>query len=155
MPRTMTLSSAAFANGSAIPNRYTCSGDDVSPPLGWTGAPRDVQSLALAVIDPDAPGKPWVHWLIFNLPPATSGLSEAVPKSKNGPDGSLQGRNDFGHDGYGGPCPPPGPAHHYHFTIYALDSTVNLSGGAHEDEFQRAIRGHVLTSGELIGTFGR
>lgn len=153
--QNMTLTSSAFANGTAIPAIFTCSGQDISPPLSWSGAPAGTQSLALTVIDPDAPVKPFVHWLIFNLPASTSSLAQGVPPSKNGPDGSLQGRNDFNAEGYRGPCPPPGPAHHYHFTVYALDRSVTLPGGVREPAFADAIQGHVLATGELIGTFAR
>jgi Raf kinase inhibitor-like YbhB/YbcL family protein len=155
MAQNMTLTSAAFSEGAAIPAKHTCVGADISPALSWSGAPAGARSLALTVIDPDAPGKPFVHWLIFNLPASATRLAENVPPSSSGPDGSRQGRNDFDKIGYGGPCPPPGRAHHYHFTVYALDSLLDLAGGAREPEFTAAIEGHVLASGELIGTFAR
>src|SRR5437762_4264846 len=101
---SISVSSPAFSSGGAIPAKYTCSGADVSPALSWTGTPGGAHSLVLTVIDPDAPGKPLVHWVIFNLPPASSDLSEGAAP----PRGGVQGRNDFGSNGYGGPCPPPG-----------------------------------------------
>lgn len=153
--QSMTLTSSAFTNGGPIPATFTCSGQDVSPPLSWSGTPAGTHSVALTVIDPDAPVKPFIHWLIFNLPSSTSSLAQAVPPSKKGPDGSLQGRNDFNDDGYGGPCPPPGPPHHYHFTIYAVDRSLALPGGVREPAFADAIKGHILATGELIGTFAR
>ena len=105
----------------------------------------------MTVIDPDAPGRPFVHWLIFNLPPETSDL----PESAAAPTGSVQGRNDFGSNGYRGPCPPPGSPHHYHFKVYALDGKVSLSSSTSESAFQDAVKGHVLASGEVVGTFKR
>jgi hypothetical protein len=148
---SISVSSQAFDNGGAIPARHTCTGADVSPPLSWTGVPAGAQSLALTVIDPDAPGKPFVHWLVFNLPPATTKLAEGADP----PASSVQGRNDFGSDGYRGPCPPPGSPHHYHFKVYALDTMTALRGGASESSFQDAIKGHVLATGEIVGTFKR
>jgi|SRR5438094_4707656 len=147
---SISVSSQAFSNGGAIPARYTCTGTDVSPPLSWTGVPDGVQSLALTVIDPDAPGKPFVHWVIFNLPPITNDLSERAA-----PSGSVQGPNDFGSNDYRGPCPPPGSAHHYHFKVYALDALTSLPDGASSSSFQDAIKGHVLATGEVVGTFKR
>jgi len=148
---SISVSSQAFGSGSAIPARYTCSGADVSPPVSWSGVSGGAQSLALTVIDPDAPGKPFVHWVLFNLPPATSGLSEGAAP----PGGSVQGRNDFGSNGYRGPCPPPGSPHHYHFKVYALDIVTTLREGASSSSFQDAINGHVLATGEIVGTFKR
>ena len=145
------VSSQAFSSGGSIPARYTCDGADLSPPLSWTGVPDGSQSLALTVIDPDAPGKPFVHWVIFNLPPASSDLSEGAAP----PGGSVQGRNDFGSNGYRGPCPPPGSRHHYHFKVYALDTMTSLAEGASNSTFQDAIKGHVLATGEIVGTFKR
>jgi Raf kinase inhibitor-like YbhB/YbcL family protein len=145
------VNSSAFNAGAAIPARYACSGDDVSPPLGWSGAPGGAKSLALTVIDPDAPGRPFTHWVVFNMPPATAGLPEGGPP----PSGAIEGRNDFGAAGYGGPCPPPGSPHHYHFQVYGLDATLALRAGATEQAFENAIKGHVLASGELVGTFKR
>ena len=151
MAASISVSSQAFGNGGVIPARYTCSGADVSPPLSWSGIPAGAQSLALTVIDPDAPGKPFVHWVLFNLPPATSGLSEGAAP----PPASVQGRNDFGSNGYRGPCPPPGSPHHYHFKVYALDIVPSLREGASNSSLQDAINGHVLATGEIVGTFKR
>jgi len=148
---TIGLTSSVFSNGAVIPAKYTCSGSDVSPPLSWGGVPAGAQSLALTVIDPDAPGKPFVHWLVFNLPASLSGL----PEGQGPPDGSVQGRNDFGSNRFRGPCPPPGAPHHYHFKIYALDITLSLQSGASEAAFQDAIKGHVMATGETVGTFKR
>ena len=151
MATSINVTSPAFSNNAAIPARYTCSGADVSPPIRWSGIPDGAQSVALTVIDPDAPGKPFVHWVIFNLPASSSDLPEASAP----PEGSMQGRNDFGSNGYRGPCPPPGAPHHYHFKIYALDTKLSLGSGASESAFEDAIKGHVLGMGELVGTFRR
>lgn len=150
-PSAMTVTSPAFGSGGAIPARYTCSGADVSPPLAWSGAPSGTRSLALTVIDPDAPGRPFVHWVVFNLPSDATDLAEGVRQ----PEGAIAGRNDFGSSGYRGPCPPPGSAHHYHFKVYALDGELSLHPGASESSFQEATKGHVLATGELVGTFKR
>jgi Raf kinase inhibitor-like YbhB/YbcL family protein len=151
MPASLTVHSSAFANNASIPARYTCSGADVSPPIGWSGVPTDTQSLALTIIDPDAPGKPFVHWVTFNLPPSSTDVPEGGPL----PQGAVEGRNGFGSNGYGGPCPPPGSAHHYHFKLYALDTVVSLRSGASEAALEDAIKGHVLATGEQVGTFKR
>lgn len=148
---SMRLTSSSFSDGGSIPARYTCSGADVSPALSWSAVPDGTQSLALTVIDPDAPGKAFVHWVVFNLPAATADLSEGAAP----PEGSVQGRNDFGSNGYRGPCPPPGSTHHYHFKLYALDSTVRLRTGASESALEDAMRDHVLATGEMVGTFKR
>jgi Raf kinase inhibitor-like YbhB/YbcL family protein len=151
MAATINVSSSAFGLGAAIPARYTCGGADVSPPLRWSGAPGSEKSAALTVIDPDAPGRPFTHWVVFNLPAGTSELPEGGPL----PPGTMEGRNDFGGSGYRGPCPPPGSPHHYHFKVYALDTMLSLRSGAAEAAFEDAIKGHVLADGELVGTFKR
>ena len=151
MASSIKVSSQAFSNGGTIPSRYTCSGADVSPPLSWSALPDGTKSIGLTVIDPDAPGKPFVHWVLFNLPPDQTDLGEGGPL----PQDSVQGRNDFGSSGYRGPCPPPGSPHHYHFKVHALDAKLSLPGGASEATFEDAIRGHVLASGEIVGTFKR
>ena len=151
MAASIAVHSTAFAANAAIPPRYTCGGADVSPPLSWDAVPAGTQSIALTVIDPDAPGKAFTHWVAFNVPPSTTGVPEGGPL----PPGSVEGRNDFGSDGYRGPCPPPGSPHHYHFKIYALGATLNLRDGATEAAFEDAIKGRVLASGELVGTYKR
>lgn len=151
MSATITVTSSAFAAGAPIPSRYTCSGDDVSPPLSWSGAPGGARSLALTVIDPDAPGRPFTHWVVFNMPATAAHVPEGGPL----PAGSAEGRNDFGSAGYRGPCPPPGSAHHYHVKVYGLDTTLTLGARASEQAFEDAIKGHVVASGELVGTFKR
>jgi Raf kinase inhibitor-like YbhB/YbcL family protein len=148
----MQITSAAFAEGQPVPDQYTCSGSDVSPPLRWTGAPAGVKSFAIITDDPDAPTGIWVHWVIYNLPPATTSLAENVPQLPELPGGARQGINDFGKIGYNGPCPPPGKPHHYHFRIYALDTMLDLKPGATREKLLDAMDGHILAEGQLMGT---
>jgi Raf kinase inhibitor-like YbhB/YbcL family protein len=146
----LILTSPAFKDGAEMANRYTyklgsqCSGENFSPALEWTGVPASTQSLAITVVDPD--GGNWTHWLLFNLSPEITSLSEAV----NGPAIGIKGRNDFGTLGYGGPCPPSG-THHYIFTLYALDTTLSLQEGAKRKDFETAVKGHVLAQAQLTG----
>ena len=124
---TLQIISPAFAAGQPIPDKYTCAGLNVSPPLTWTNPPAGAKSSALIADDPDAPGGTWVHWVIYNLPPSVTSLAEGTPPSPQLPGGAKQGVNDFGQIGYGGPCPPPGKPHRYFFKIYALDTTLDLN----------------------------
>lgn len=151
----LRITCTAFAEGQPIPDKYTCAGPDVSPPLAWSGAPAGTKNFALIADDPDAPMGTWVHWVIYNLPPTATALAENTPPAKEFPDGAKQGVNDFGKIGYGGPCPPPGKPHHYHFKIYALDTTLALKPGATKKELLKAMDGRVLAQGELIGTYQR
>src|SRR5438105_2930693 len=116
----MRIESSAFSEGGQIPRSYTCDGEDISPQLSWSGVPEGARSLGLICDDPDAPGKTWVHWVIFNLPPGTRELPEGVPARAGVSGGGAQGTNDFRKVGYGGPC-PPGGSHRYIFKLYALD----------------------------------
>jgi len=151
-----TLTSAAFRDGTAIPVKHTCDGADVSPPLAWRGPPEGTRSFALIADDPDAPAGTWVHWVLYNVPAAVSELPEKVAKVESlDLDGARQGRNDFRRPGYGGPCPPPGPAHRYFFTLYALDAPLKLKAGAQKKDVDAALQGHVLGSAQLIGTYAR
>ncbi len=152
---SIQLTSSAFAEGQAIPQKYTCQGDDVSPPLQWSNVPQGAKSLALVCDDPDAPAGTWVHWVVFNIPATVTELSEAVPATETLANGAQQGRNDFNRIGYGGPCPPPGNAHRYFFKLYALDSELSLSSGAKKADVERAMQGHILAQGQLIGTYKR
>jgi Raf kinase inhibitor-like YbhB/YbcL family protein len=149
------ITSPAFAEGQPIPEKYTCAGPDVSPPLQWANAPTGVKSFALIADDPDAPGGTWVHWVIYNLPPATTALAESTPQLPELPDGAKQGVNDFRQTGYGGPCPPPGKPHRYFFKIYALDTLLDLKSGATKKELLKTMEGHVLAEGQLMGTYQR
>ncbi|MCY1552071.1 hypothetical protein D9M68_884460 [compost metagenome] len=150
----MTLSSAAFPDRGAIPRRYTCEGEDISPPLEWSGVPPGSESLVLIVDDPDAPDPAapkmtWVHWLLYNLPPTTGELAED-PQTL--PPGTLQGRNDWRKTGYGGPCPPIG-SHRYFHKLYALDCVLADLGRPTKAQLESAMQGHVLAQAELIGTY--
>lgn len=151
-----TLTSAAFRDGTGIPVKYTCDGVDTSPPLSWSGAPAGTRGFALVVDDPDAPTGSWVHWVLYNLPAAVAGLPENVAKVESlDLDGARQGRNDFRRPGYGGPCPPPGPAHRYFFKLYALDAPLTLKAGAQKKDVEAAMEGHVLATAQLMGTYAR
>jgi Raf kinase inhibitor-like YbhB/YbcL family protein len=151
----LVLSSAAFAEGTTIPARHTCEGENLSPALAWTGVPVGTRSFALICDDPDAPRGTWVHWVLYNLPPATRSLAEAIPPEANGPDGSLQGRSSFNRTGYGGPCPPPGGPHRYFFRLHALDSALNLPPGVNRSDLEAAMAGHVLGHAVTMGTYER
>ncbi len=149
-----TLSSSAFTNGSAIPPRYSCKGQDVSPQLAWSDPPAGTQSFALIMDDPDAPAGTWVHWIIFNIPGVARGLSEGIPADKVLLDGSLQGITSAHSSGFHGPCPPSG-THRYFFKLYALDTTLKLSNNADKNQLLQAMEGHILTQTELMGTFSK
>jgi Raf kinase inhibitor-like YbhB/YbcL family protein len=148
------VTSSAFEEGDAIPARYTCDGPDVSPSLSWGSVPDGTRSLVLIADDPDAPGRTFVHWVIFNLPPDTRGLPEDVPNQQTLPSGAMQGVNGAGSTGYMGPCPPSG-THRYFFKLYALDTELGLGGGATKEEVLDAMEGHVLSEGQLMGTYRR
>lgn len=151
---TLRFTSPAFTDGSPIPRKHTCDAEDLSPPLAWTGLPAGVRSLALICDDPDAPAGTWVHWVLYNLPATTAGLPEGVPAAERA-QGALQGRNDFGRLGYGGPCPPRGKPHRYFFKLYALDTELGLKPGAAKADVVRATQGHILAEGQLMGTYQR
>jgi len=151
----IALTSPAFKDGSPIPSRYTCQGEDVSPPLKWGDVPDGTKSLALICDDPDAPMGTWVHWVIYCIPPTARELPQGVPPKETLPDGSRQGTNDFKRIGYGGPCPPPGKAHRYFFKIYALDTQIDLKPGATKKQLLSAMQGHVIGEGRLMGTYQR
>jgi Raf kinase inhibitor-like YbhB/YbcL family protein len=148
----LNLSSESFQSDK-IPARFTCHGADSSPKLRWSEPPAGTKSLALTVVDVDAPMGEFTHWLLYNIPATKRELSESVPGGGKLDDGSVQGRNDFGANGYGGPCPPGSSAHRYVFTLFALDSTLSLGAGASRDELEKAIAGHVVARGRLTGRF--
>jgi Raf kinase inhibitor-like YbhB/YbcL family protein len=149
------LTSSAFKPGDPIPRRYTCEGEDLSPPLHWTVPPAATKSFVIVADDPDAPVGTWVHWVIYDLPLDLRGLMEGVPTKDRLPDGALQGLNDFKRVGYGGPCPPPSKPHRYHFTLYALDVTLNLKPRATKAQVLDACKEHILAEAQLMGRFGR
>ena len=151
----MPVRSPAFVEGGMIPVKYSCQGEDLSPPIEWDSVPGAAKSLALICDDPDAPVGTWVHWVIWNIPPEKKELAEAVPQKAELPDGARQGMNDFRKMGYGGPMPPPGNAHRYYFKIYALDIKPDLKSGATKAKLLDAMKGHVLAEGQLMGTYKR
>ena len=151
---TLALSSAAFQDGGSIPDRYTCEGQDISPQLSWSEPPAGTQSLALIVDDIDTSGK-FTHWVIFNIPSTSRELAETVPAQPQLSGGALQGKNDFGNIGYGGPCPPSGKPHRYRFTLYALDSSLELEADASKKQVLDAMEGIIIAQGQLIGTYQR
>ncbi len=148
------IQSSAFPEGGTIPKQYTCDGRDISPPLSWTGVPEGAKSLALICDDPDAPRTTWVHWVLFNLPPQTKELPEAVPPRETSPAGGIHGKNDFRKLGYGGPCPPSG-THRYLFKLYALDAELKLPAGATKDQVVHTMEAHILAEGRLTGKYSR
>ena len=150
----MTLTSTAFDHEAAIPQRFSCDGDDVSPALSWAGVPEGTESFAFIVDDPDAPGGTFVHWVYFNIPSDTTELPEGVPTVDRPSQGGVQGQNNFRRTGYGGPC-PPGGTHRYFFNLYALDTTVDLEPGAGKGDLMAAMDGHVLAQAQLMGTYTR
>jgi hypothetical protein len=149
------LETSAFPPGGDIPVRFTCDGSDDSPALEWTEPPAGTQSFTLVADDPDAPRGTWVHWVLYDLPARARELPEAVPPDKELVSGARQGRNDFRKIGYGGPCPPPGPAHRYYFRLFALDRALGLKSGATRNEIDRAMEGHILARAELMGRYKR
>jgi Raf kinase inhibitor-like YbhB/YbcL family protein len=153
---TMTITSTAFAANASIPARYTCEGDDVSPPLAWSGVPAAAKSLALIVDDPDAPDPAaprmtWVHWVLYNLPVASGGVPEAVSAARL-PAGTREGVNDWQRTGYGGPCPPIG-RHRYFHKLYALDTVLPDLKRPNKAALEKAMKGHVVAEAQLIGTY--
>ncbi|GIV60198.1 YbhB/YbcL family Raf kinase inhibitor-like protein [Rhodocaloribacter litoris] len=154
----LQLTSTAFAHGEEIPRKYTCDGEDLSPPLSWSGVPGGTRSLALIVDDPDAPDpraprRTWVHWVLYNLPPDAAGLPEGVEAGAL-PPGTRQGLNDWKRPGYGGPCPPVG-RHRYFFKLYALGEVLAAPDGMTKAQLERAMEGKILARAELMGTYRR
>ncbi|MEO0294190.1 MAG: YbhB/YbcL family Raf kinase inhibitor-like protein [candidate division WOR-3 bacterium] len=147
--------SSSFKNGGVIPKKYTCEGEDISPHIGWGELPKGVKSLALICDDPDAPGGDFVHWVIYNIPPEIDSLPEGLPIKDTLDFGALQGMTDFGRVGYGGPCPPRGPAHHYHFKLYALDTVLDAEKEITKEKLLKKMEGHILAKGEIVGLFNR
>lgn len=152
----MRIFSPAFDNGEFIPVKYTCDGEDVSPPLFFVEVPETAKSFALLVEDPDAPVGVFTHWLIYDIPSNFSGLPEDVPPAPILEYGIKQGFNDFNVIGYRGPCPPPGKPHRYFFILFALDvETLELPAGVTKEQFLSAVDGHVITRDEFVGIYGR
>jgi Raf kinase inhibitor-like YbhB/YbcL family protein len=150
----MRLTSPVFKHDGEIPSKYTCDGDDVSPPIEWSDIPSDARTLALICDDPDAPKKDFSHWVLFNIPPTAAALPEHVAARQELPDGSRQGKNDFGKVGYGGPCPPSG-THRYRFTLYAIDTELRVPQASSRNDVEAAMKGHVLETAQLTGAYTR
>jgi Raf kinase inhibitor-like YbhB/YbcL family protein len=145
----LKIASPAFSTNGFIPSRYTCDGGDINPPLEFSNVPAEAKSLALVVDDPDAPIGMWVHWIVWNMDPATREVAEDhVPRN------AVQGKNDWKRNRYGGPCPPSG-VHRYFFKLYALDSKLNMEPSATKGDLERAMKGHILAKAELIGLYKR
>ncbi len=149
---TIKVTSRAFEEGGMIPSQYTCDGEDISPPLEWSGVPDGTRSLALICDDPDAPMGTWVHWVLYGIDAGTRELPEDVPAKKALDSGARHGVNDFRRFGYGGPC-PPGGTHRYYFKLYALDTELDLEPGLVKAELMKAMEGHILAQAELMGTY--
>ena len=152
---SIAVTSSAFAHGALIPKAYTGDGADQSPPLHWSEPPPGTKSFALICDDPDAPGKTWVHWVLFNLPPECRDLQEGLPTTATLPSGARHGQNDFGNFGYGGPAPPKGKPHRYFFKVFALDMLLELASGATKAQVEEAMLGHVLATGQVMGIYQR
>jgi Raf kinase inhibitor-like YbhB/YbcL family protein len=151
---SLWVRSSSFSNGRSIPARYTCDGADLSPVLQWQSAPAGTKSFAIVMDDPDAPID-FTHWLVYNIPPGVRELAEGASQQGAMPHGSVEGINDFGRPGYGGPCPPRGNPHHYVFRVYALDRLLDLPAGAAGKQVHAAISGHIVAQGQIVGTYQR
>ncbi|HEY7611558.1 MAG TPA: YbhB/YbcL family Raf kinase inhibitor-like protein [Gemmatimonadales bacterium] len=151
----LVLSSAAFAEGTPIPERHTCDGENLSPALAWTGVPVGTRTFALICDDPDAPRGTWVHWILWNLPADAIELKEGVPPKPELPSGVRQGNNGGGNIGYAGPCPPRGGPHRYYFRLHALDVALNLPPGVSRSDLEAAMEGHVLARAVTMGRYER
>jgi Raf kinase inhibitor-like YbhB/YbcL family protein len=152
--KKMQITSSAFTEGGMIPAKFTCDGQNISPPLEWGNAPAGTKSFALISDDPDAPMGTWVHWVAYNIPASVNKLGENVKTEKELADGTRQGNNSWPNIGYGGPCPPSG-THRYYFKLYALDTTLDLKPGATKAQVLQAMKGHVLAEAQLMGKYKR
>ena len=152
---SLSISSSAFSEGERIPDKYTCEGEDISPPLSWSNIHEGTQSFALISDDTDTAGGTWDHWVIYNMPADAEELPEAVPTAESLPDGSKQGVNSWGRTGYGGPCPPHGNPLHYFFKLYALDITLILPADESKSSIEAAMEGHILENASPMGTYSR
>lgn len=148
-PASLKVTSGAFSDGAKIPKKYTCDNSNVNPPLRIENPPKTSKSLALIVDDPDAPGRTWTHWLVWNIDPKVTEIRE-----NSAPRNTVQGTSDFGSAKYGGPCPPSG-THRYYFRAYALDTVLSLQSSATKSALEKAMAGHVIAKGTLMGTYSR
>lgn len=153
---SLYVTSTSFFNGDQIPAEYSCEGEDISPALKWTNAPNNTKSFALIADDPDAPGQTWVHWVLYDIPASVTFLDENQGSSEIVFHGAKHGKNSFGNNNYGGPCPPTGHGQHrYFFKVYALDKMLELTPGKTKQELLEAMQGHILASDSIIGTYER
>ena len=144
--KSLKVTSNVFKNNEMIPSKYTCDGSDINPPLNIEGIPKETKSLVLIMDDPDAPMKTWVHWIVWNIPAKTTIEENSVS--------GMEGLNDFKRKSYGGPCPPSG-THRYFFKVYALDTTLYLGANSKKEDLEKAMQGHILAKGELVGLYKR
>lgn len=151
---SIILNSPAFQEGGSIPAKYTCDGANLSPPLNWSGVPHEAKSFVLICNDPDAAGGEWTHWLLWNLPAPSRKLLEGFSAKEKIANGAAQGANDFKNIGWGGPCPPSG-THRYVFTIYALDTTLQIPATSGKIQLMQAMSTHILAQGQLTGNYAR
>jgi hypothetical protein len=151
----LAVTSTAFVTGGPIPATFTCDGADVSPPLSWSVTPRGTAAYAVFLEDPDAPGGTFTHWVLLDLPATTTSLPQDVPRGQRPATGGAQAQNDAGVTGYSGPCPPAGPAHRYRFTVYALDRPLGIVPVPSKGAALKAMNGHILSQGTLVGTYQR
>ncbi len=152
--KKMEITSSAFKEGGMIPKKYTCDGEDISPPLEWSGAPANNKAFALLCEDPDAPAGTWIHWVLYDLPPGVTKLPEQIPSSRELANGGKHGTTSARSLGYHGPCPPSG-THRYYFKLYALDSPTSLAPGATRDQLLKAVKGHILAEASIMGRYKR
>lgn len=151
---TLEITSSSFEQGQNIPQKHTCIGNDVSPQIAWNGAPEGVESYAIIADDPDAPMGTWVHWVVYNIPADVNELQENFPKDEKLDNGIMQGMSDFGKTEYGGPC-PPGGTHRYYFKVYAIDKKLDAEPGLSKKKLLKAMEGHILAEGQLMGKFSK
>ncbi len=152
--RKMLITSPVFMDNNLVPAKYTCDGQDISPPLEWKDIPAGTKSLALICDDPDAPMGTWVHWVAYTIPPNITKLEENIRPEKELKNGMRQGNNSWPKIGYGGPCPPSG-THRYYFKLYALDNIPDLKPGATKAQLSEAMKGHILAEAQLMGKYAR
>ncbi len=143
-----------FRDGEPIPRKYTCDGEEISPPLRWKGAPAGTKSFVLICDDPDAPMMTWIHWIVYSIPGTTTELSEGLPAGDVVDGGIKQGLNSWRKMGYGGPCPPRRNRHRYFFRLFALDTELSLSPGETRHDIERAMKGHILDQTKIMGVYG-
>jgi Raf kinase inhibitor-like YbhB/YbcL family protein len=155
MKSKLALTTTSFEPDGYIPEKFTCDGEDITPDLSWDGAPEGTETYVLIVDDPDAPGRVFTHWVVYNIPPNVRGFEEGMSAFEIVKAGASQGKNDFGQVGYGGPCPPQGKPHHYHFRLYALDTELDIPSGLGKNTVLSVMKGHVLAETEIVGLYRR